>query len=112
MSVLQTESGTPLTTESGTVLQTESAPIEVSPLSSLDFTLIGQQIILTLTEAGLAGAIGLGTSSPLVARVDALVLSPGNCEYLVTAVSAGDALLTAWDANGQSIEIPVTVNLT
>jgi hypothetical protein len=84
------------------------SPIVATP-SSLTFAALGAAAAqtVTLSEAGYEGAFSLRTACTIVTPA---VLT--ETSYSITPLANGACTLTFFDANGQSINVPVTVSAT
>ena len=82
------------------------SPILATP-SSLAFTALGPAYTetVTLSEPNYSGGFSLETACTIVSPVVVTVTS-----YAITPLANGTCTLTFFDANGQSINVPVTVN--
>jgi hypothetical protein len=86
-----------------------NAPALFPAETSLTFAAIDETATLEVHQTPLFSLFAISSSAPIVARVEDTIFAAGATFFVVTAVSAGTAVLEIVDEAGQILIVPITV---
>jgi len=103
---------TPLPTAVPTTPPTPAPSALTSNVSSVAFTVVGQNANFTVSENGYSGALTATSTCAGIATVSPASGTGPSALFTVTSVAAGTCMVTVKDANNQAAAVGVTVTTT
>jgi len=103
---------TPLPTAVPTTPPTPAPSALTSNVSSVAFTVVGQNANFTVSESGYSGALTATSTCAGIATVSPASGTGPSALFTVTSVAAGTCAVTVKDASNQAAAVGVTVTTT